>query len=292
MPAKKSKPPGEQFPLSLTEKQRESLIHATRLKRAIKTRLEGVTAGTQVILFTEQELTHLGNEAYNSLPFAPKLDKQRLEAVLGKIDDLLDAQEEKALQAKRQKAAESGKVYQLKVTLKGSKPPIWRRIQVPDCTLGQLHEIFQVVMGWEDCHLHQFIVKGEYYGVPSQDDFDMDMGIETRDEEDLLISQVATMGRKVRFTYEYDFGDSWEHDIVLEKTLEPAPNVEYPLCTAGARACPPEDCGGIWGYAHLLEALADPKHEDHEERMEWLGGEFDPEKFSVEAVNKELGEHR
>jgi Plasmid pRiA4b ORF-3-like protein len=108
------------------------------------------------------------------------------------------------------------------------------------------------------------------------------------DEEDILISQVAKMGRKVRFTYEYDFGDSWQHEIVLEKTLEPEPKVKYPRCIEGARACPPEDVGGIWGYADFLQAVSDPKHESHRDMKEWIGGKFDPEKFSVEAVNKEL----
>ena len=105
------------------------------------------------------------------------------------------------------------------------------------------------------------------------------------------LSQIVKMGRKTRFTYEYDFGDSWQHEIVLEKTLEPEPRVRYPRCVEGERACPPEDCGGVWGYAELREAIADPKHESHEEMLEWIGGEFDPERFSVDEVNKELGKH-
>ena len=165
-------------------------------------------------------------------------------------------------------------------------PPIWRRIQVPDCTLGELHEVLQVVMGWEDCHLHQFIVRGEYYGPLDPEDSDWDMEME--DEEKISISQVAKTGRKVRFIYEYDFGDSWQHEILLEKILEPEPNVTYPRCIEGARACPPEDVGGIWGYAEFLGAISDPNHEDHDEMVEWVGGKFDPEKFSVDKVNREL----
>ena len=115
--------------------------------------------------------------------------------------------------------------------------------------------------------------------------------METHDEEEISISQVVKMVRKVRFTYEYDFGDSWQHEIVLEKTLESEPDVAYPRCIDGARACPPEDVGGIWGYAEFLEAISDPNHENHDEMVEWVGGEFDPEKFSVDEVNKELGEH-
>jgi hypothetical protein len=105
------------------------------------------------------------------------------------------------------------------------------------------------------------------------------------------LSRIFTGKKKPRIVYEYDFGDSWQHEIVLEKTLEPEPKVRYPRCVEGERACPPEDCGGVWGYAEFLEAIGDPEHESQEEMLEWIGGEFDPEKFSVDKVNKELGEH-
>ena len=143
-------------------------------------------------------------------------------------------------------------------------------------------------MGWEDCHLHQFIVRGEYYGPLDPEDATGTWKRRTRRRSQ--ISKIAKTGRKVRFIYEYDFGDSWQHEILLEKILEPEPNVTYPRCIEGARACPPEDVGGIWGYAEFLEAISDPNHEDHDEMVEWIGGEFDPEKFSVDKVNKELGE--
>ena len=113
--------------------------------------------------------------------------------------------------------------------------------------------------------------------------------MEMEDEEKISISKIAKTGRKVRFIYDYDFGDSWQHEILLERILEPEPNVAYPRCIKGARACPPEDVGGIWGYAKFLEAISDPNHADHDEMVEWVGGEFDPEKFSVDEVNKELG---
>jgi hypothetical protein len=114
------------------------------------------------------------------------------------------------------------------------------------------------------------------------------MGMETLDEKAILISQVAKMRQRVRFIYEYDFGDSWQHEITLENTLEPEPKVKYPRCVEGARACPPEDCGGIWGYPDFLEAISNHKHSDHERINEWIGDTFDPEQFSVDEVNKEL----
>jgi hypothetical protein len=179
-----------------------------------------------------------------------------------------------------------GAIYQLKVTLEGSDPPIWRRVQVPDLTLGELHDVLQVIMGWDDYHLHQFLVGDEYYAPPSADE--MDWGMEAKDEDAIRLSQIAAMGRKGRFIYEYDFGNSWEHEIILEQTTEPEASVEYPRCLEGARACPPEDIGGIWGYAEFLEAIGDPKHEDHDGTKEWVGENFDPAQFDLEAVNRGL----
>ena len=137
-------------------------------------------------------------------------------------------------------------IYQLKVTLKHSKPPIWRRIQVrADVTLYDLHEIIQIAMGWTDSHLHQFMANDVYYGEPNPD-FGFDVANERRVRLHELVSEV-----KDKILYEYDFGDGWEHGIVLEKVPEPEPNGSYPRCISGRRQCPPEDVGGIWGYYHF-----------------------------------------
>jgi hypothetical protein len=253
----------------------------------IKTRIKETLPDQRFVEFTEKELEKMVEEVYTSLAYALPADRKRLSAVLDKIDDLLDALEEQHLDEKRHTVAKSGAIYQFKVTLKESDPPIWRRIQEPDCTLGELHEVLQVVMGWEDCHLHQFIVHGESYGPLDPEDALWDM--EKHDEEEISISQFVKMGRNTRFTYEYDFGDPWQHEIVLEKTLETEPKVRYPRCVEGAMACPPEDCGGVWGYAEFLEAIADPKHESHEDMLEWIGGKVDPERFDLDGVNRELG---
>ncbi len=183
----------------------------------------------------------------------------------------------------RRVSAVSVPIYQLKVTLKGSKPPIWRRIQVPsDTRLGKLHRILQVVMGWTDSHLHQFIVGQTYYGVP-----DPDFGTDVRSERTVPLNRVL-QEPKDKIVYEYDFGDSWEHEVLLEKVLPPDPETRYPMCLTGKRACPPEDCGGIWGYAEFLEAIRSPEHEEHESMLEWIGGSFDPEEFDVDDVNAGL----
>jgi hypothetical protein len=180
----------------------------------------------------------------------------------------------------------SSTIYQLKVTLAGIEPPIWRRIQVPDCTLGELHQVLQVVVGWEGSHMHQFIIGERYYGTQFPDAMGLDMDLD--DEDGVLLSQVAAAGHDFFFTYEYDFGDSWQHDVVLEQTLEREPEVMYPRCVDGARRCPPEDVGGSWGYTDFLEAMADPEHELHDEFKDWIPDDFDPERFSQESVNTEL----
>lgn len=186
--------------------------------------------------------------------------------------------------AKKQPAA--AQIYQLKITLKDATPPIWRRIQVPsDTPLDVLHDIIQEVMGWEDAHLHQFKVGRTYYGQSYPDDFD-DV-TRTRDEKTATLGQLVSKP-KAKCVYEYDFGDSWEHEILPEKILPPEPGVRYPVCLEGKRACPPEDCGGVWGYANLLRVIGDPEHPEYEEMMEWLGEGFDPEAFDVAAVNRAL----
>jgi hypothetical protein len=140
----------------------------------------------------------------------------------------------------RAKQSKNASIYQLKITLRESKPPIWRRIQVKsNTTLAKLHDIFQIVMGWTDSHLHQFIIRGAEYGVPHSD-YDMEM----EDEKHFKLGKLI-FAEKERFVYQYDFGDSWEHEILVEKILPIEKDLHYPICLKGNRACPPEDCGGI-----------------------------------------------
>jgi len=181
----------------------------------------------------------------------------------------------------------SGDVYQLKITLRGvSKPPVWRRAAVPaGLTLDQLHDVIQEVMGWEDGHLHVFSTPRRDYGTPGSD-----LGF--ADERKVTLAEVLIKpGAAMRYTY--DFGDDWEHDILLEKILPPDP-VARLSCLAGKGACPPEDCGGTWGYDSLKEVLADPDHEQHEELLDWLGldsaAEFDPARFRLDEVNARLSQ--
>ena len=184
--------------------------------------------------------------------------------------------------ARAQRSTTPG-VYQIKVTLKGSKPPIWRRIQVTsDTTLVKLHRILQRVMGWEGSHLYQFVIGGIMYGEPAM------LGeLDARDARTVTLESLGPR-EKSKFLYEYDFGDSWDHELLVEKRLPLDAGKRYPVCLTGKRACPPEDCGGIWGYASVLEAICDPEHPEHAERLDGVGGEFDPEAFDLDEVNREL----
>ena len=172
-------------------------------------------------------------------------------------------------------------LYEIKVQLKDIKPPIWRLLRVPSRTsLRRLHRILQVAMGWTDSHLHLFEVDGKEYGEPSPE-----WDIEVLDESKLTLEKIFAGGKKP-FQYEYDLGDSWIHEIALRKQVES--DQTKPGCIDGARACPPEDCGGVPGYYNLLEAISDPKHEEHEALLEWAGEGYDPEAFDVAAVDRAL----
>jgi len=180
---------------------------------------------------------------------------------------------------------QSNPIYQIKVTLDDTHPPVWRRIQVPgNTTLLKLHDILQIVMGWEDYHLHMFTIEGSIYGDPADDEYG-DLG--TVDEARFKLNQVIYREGQ-RFSYEYDFGDSWDHTLLVEKILLPQEGVRYPICLKGKRACPPEDVGGVWGYENFLEAIHNPDHDEHEEYLTWIGGVFDPEAINLEEVNTQL----
>lgn len=169
--------------------------------------------------------------------------------------------------------------YRFKITLDGVRPRVWRRFDVPGSfTLCELHETVQDVMGWENTHLYYFDIDARY-----GPEADAELGMTDGDE--MRVEEVLDTGS--RFTYFYDFGDRWTHDIVVEKVLTSRPGAR-PRCRAGARACPPEDCGGPSGYAGLLAVRSDPNHPEHDATVEWLGDDFDPAAFSVAEVNEDL----
>ena len=179
-------------------------------------------------------------------------------------------------------------LYQFKITLMDTKPPIWRRIQVKDCTLDKLHEFIQTAMGWTNSHLHQFKIDEALFGDPMlmEEDFEA-RGFEDSTET-MLSAVIPKRCNPFAFEYEYDFGDSWNHKIAFEGFPNPEKGVKYPVCLEGERACPPEDVGGVSGYDEFLQAIANPKHEEHEACLKWAGGAFDSEKFSATAATKRM----
>ena len=176
------------------------------------------------------------------------------------------------------------RIFQLKVQLAGIRPPVWRRLLVPgEIDLGELHEIIQTVFGWSDSHLHQFEIGMARYGVPDPD-WGMD---DLADESRARLFRLAAAGDRLDYTY--DFGDNWIHRVTVEKVLDADVGTRYPSCSAGRRACPPEDVGGPWGYGDFLQALADPDHEAHQRFSDWIGGgSFDPDAFDLASTDAAL----
>ncbi len=182
------------------------------------------------------------------------------------------------------------KIYRIKITLKNIRPPIWRRILVPETYLFQeLHTAIQDAMGWDDYHLHEFQV-GDVCIEGKGNGFCVDAMWGSHFSQETRVSAISTKlnelitKEKQKFNYIYDFGDQWKHALVLEKILPAEDGVVYPVCLDGKRACPPEDCGGPWGYEDFLCTMGDPDDPEYEERLEWAGGKFDPEHFDAKEI--------
>jgi len=179
------------------------------------------------------------------------------------------------------------KIYQLKITLKEFKPPIWRRILIAsDTGLPDASLTFLISMGWTNTHLHEFVSQGMNYSIPDPDWPDQ----VDYDEEDFRLHDLLKK-EKDRLEYNYDFGDDWRHLVVLEKILPLSSKTKLPFCIKAAGACPPEDVGGVFGYYDFLEAMADENHESHKDVIEWYGDKFDPNDYDIEVTNELLDEY-
>lgn len=270
--------PVEHFPLQ--ENERAVLALLPSMTPKIKKKLVKQDAE-----FTVAEVASMAMAVAESLPEAePRQQVALLMVAKGLMDCLQDriVGSDKPARSKSPKPATH--LFQFKITLLDIEPPIWRRIQITDCTLADLHECIQGAMGWENYHLHQFEINDVRYGPPTPDDFDLEM----EDETKVLLSKIVPQGGdRFHFVYEYDFGDGWRHEVLFEGHPPPEKRRKYPFCIEGERACPPEDVGGPWGYAEYLEAMADPDHEQHEDFMEW-SGPFDPETFDAKKATREM----
>ncbi|MEM9354832.1 MAG: plasmid pRiA4b ORF-3 family protein [Pseudomonadota bacterium] len=277
------------FPLKLTQLQQDSLLLYTRLRPAVEKKIKAADTGTQLIKCSKNELDHMHDEIGQAVVYARNPHKQRLVAVQKKVDGILDEIQLQELGAEGlmqfpQPTTESELLIQLRIMLLEVRPTIWRRIVIEDCFLDELHEHIQLAMGWENGHMHRFTIEGERYGRLMPDDFDM----EYLDESQVKLSDfLPKSGKRFHFRYEYDFGDSWQHEILFEGYPATETGSKLPLCLEGERACPPEDIGGPWGYAEYLDALADPDHECDVEFMEW-SSTFDPEEFLAEKMTRAM----
>ncbi|TWU08367.1 Plasmid pRiA4b ORF-3-like protein [Stieleria varia] len=218
----------------------------------------------RTISFTPKELESIRDKAEAARPHA---ENGMIRSSLRHVVDAVTKTLEEAEGIGSIPASE--RLYQFKITLLESQPPIWRRIQVKDSTLDKFHERIQTAMGWTNSHLHQFKIDGERWGDPEL----LDDGFEDFECVDSTVTKISKIvpknGKRFQFLYEYDFGDGWEHEVLFEGCLRSEKGGRYPLCVEGERNCPPEDVGGVWGYAEFLEAFANPKHEQHDDFVEW-----------------------
>jgi hypothetical protein len=288
---KRTKKASETYPLKLTQQQRETLLQYTQLNRKLKSKIEQAGEGTQIVGVTWNELDKLNKETGEAAVYAPSVHKRRLMAVQARLVKFFDAEHAEVFgwmspMTRRRRLTRSGFLYQFKITLLDITPTIWRRIQVTDCTLTDLHEYIQAAFGWSDYHLHQFEIDGVRYSQPAPDGDDFDLDFEDGTQV-LLSNLLPKSAKRTRWIYEYDFGDGWRHEVLFEGCPPLDPKVKYPLCLEGERACPPEDCGGPWCYFDYLAAIADSNHEQHEEMLQWRGP-FDPEAFDPKKATRKM----
>ena len=274
----------ERLDLKLSEAQRRTILKYADLPAHLAEPLSAQGAEGSATPFTLDELDDLLDRLEIAVYRAKGNEKQKVLRIVQKVAGLLGSEVLPSRPLRHRTSKRTSTIYQIKTTLKGIDPPIWRRIHTPDCTLEELHEIIQVTMGWEFEHLYRFTIGGVDYA-----DLAMTSDEEAEDACGTYLSAILpTENRRPRFSYEYDLGDEWIHQLIAEERFPPKQGVKYPICVGGQRACPPEDCGGPWAYSEFVEAVGKPDHRRHDELLEWVGGEFDPERFDQEAVNTEL----
>jgi len=283
---KRTKKANHLYSLKLTQQQRETLLEFTQLSRNLKKKIEQAGVGTQIVPVTWNELHKLNDETGQAAYYVRSPHKKRLMAVMSRVVKFFEEEHTGVFDFDAPKPTKTELLFQFKITLLDIQPAIWRRIQIPDCTLVDLHEYIQAAFGWENYHLHQFEIDGVQYrqSAPNGDEFDADF----EDETDVLLSKLLPKSKKkIRWLYEYDFGDGWRHEVLFEGFPPLDPKTKPPVCLEGERACPPEDCGGPPGYANYIDAIADPEHEQHQEMLEWRGS-FDPSVFDTKKATKRI----
>jgi hypothetical protein len=287
-----SRKPKERL-LQLTKRERAALEYCYRLRPVARRKVDSAVDGP--VNFTKYELCQVLDEIGSAFD---DCDDKRWQALMPLRDRVVELLEQDAPEAfgvehlagSPKTLVRSDLYFQFRIELENVEPPVWRRIRMQDCPLGRLHNCIQAAFGWEDYHLHEFVIGGLRFAPRPPEDF-AGMGLPSFDEEEPLISQlVPHNGRQSTWRYIYDFGDDWHHRVIFEGCQPVEPRKRYPYCVDGARACPPEDTGGPWGYAEMLHRLARPKskRDDYDEQLqEWFAG-FDPEAFSAKQATAEM----
>ena len=279
--------------LNLNPSQRSALLRSYRLVPRIKKKLE--TAADGAPRFTKHELCLILQEVVDPVDWDPQPTRAALEPLREQIIEVLEGDNPDAfggeyLRALNTDGGTSKLFLQFRVELLNTRPAIWRRIQVADGTLTSLHYAIQGAFDWEESHLHQFEIGGLRFGPRPPEEF-LDLGPPQEDEAQVRISQLLpSSGKQTVWLYTYDFGDDWLHEIVFEGCGPMVPRTKYPLCVEGARAAPPEDCGGPWGFADILQMVETPaakRNENSKQLMDWLGP-LDPEVFDAQKVTKTM----
>jgi hypothetical protein len=270
------------FPLRLTQARRRSVAE---FLAHLKPQLLLDRNNQRTLQFTLGEIKEIAGVCRPAITKAPNgMERNSLRHVA----DIAEQALEMFSEGKIHRIPAGRRLYQFKITLKDIQPPIWRRIQVKNSSLDKLHEYIQTAMGWTNSHLHQFKIDGIVYGDP---DLLCEGWLDETQPVNSLDTKVSAVipedGKRFRFEYEYDFGDSWQHEILFDGCLHTEKGSRYPVCLEGERACPPEDVGGISGYQEYLVVMADPKHEEHKSFMKWRGP-FDSEAFDAGATTRRM----
>ena len=260
-------------------------------ERAIAAELPGHTATLRIKLARTKTSFNVADVANMVLVVADSFldaDPKQQIVLLFIGQKLMACLQENIVMPKAKKVKSTAAVYQFKITLLESHPPIWRRIQIKDCSLDKLHEHIQSVMGWTNSHLHHFHLGEQLYGDPQliRENF---KEMAYKDSTTTTISDILPKtGKRFSFVYEYDFGDCWEHEVLFEGCPKSEAGRQYPICLEGERACPPDDVGGVGEYAEFLNTIKDKSHEERAEMLEWAGGWFDPEEFDPVVATKSM----
>lgn len=271
----------ESIPGRFTQSQRKAIAV---LIPSLANRLQLDSKNQRTLPFSMTELVEIARRADDAIETRFEMPAGMRRGSLYHVSDIA----QQAVERFKMREVAVGLILRFRITLADIQPPIWRRIEVPNGTLDDLHEHIQTAMGWTNSHLHHFYIRGRRYGDPLllHDDFGENDFI---DSTTTGLSSIFENNRSpFRFGYEYDFGDCWMHEVVFEGWSTSESANPLPRCTAGARSCPPEDVGGFPGYANFLEVIADLEHEDHDHFVSWSGGKFDPEQFRPAEATKRM----